>query len=51
MSPDGFLVAVGRCIVQHCVLDGRIHFKDGEFSSGVIQLGLMGVGASVSVDA
>ena len=37
-------------IVQHSGLDGRVHFNDGECSSGLIQLGLMGVGASISVD-
>jgi len=51
MSSVEFLVAVGRFIVQHSGLDGRVHFNDGEFSSGLIQLGLMGVGASISVDA
>ena len=50
MSPDEFLLSVGRSTVQHCVLDGRIHFNDGEFSSGLMQLGLMGVGASISVE-
>jgi len=27
MSPDGFLVAMGRSIVQHSGLDGRVHVK------------------------
>ena len=51
MSPDDFLVAVGRSVVQHSGLDGRVQFNDGEFSSGLTQLGLMGIGACISVDA
>jgi len=27
MSPDEFLVAMGRSIVQHSGLDGRVHVK------------------------
>jgi len=46
-----FFVAVGRSTVQHSGLDGRVHCNDGEISSGLIQLGLMGVGASICVDA
>jgi len=45
MSPDEFLVAVGRSTVQYRDLDGRVHCNDGEFSSGLTQLGLMGVDA------
>ena len=37
MSSGEFLVEVGRSIVQHSGLDGRVHLK----------LGLMGVGASI----
>jgi len=51
MSSDEFPVAMGRSIVQNSGLDGRVHCNDGEFSSGLIQLGLTGVGASISVDA
>jgi len=28
MSPDEFLVAMGRSNVQHRGLDGRVHFKN-----------------------
>ena len=51
LSPDEFLVAVGRSIVQHSGLDGRVHFCDGKFSSRLIYLSLMDVGASNSVDS
>jgi len=34
-------------IVQYGGLDGRVHFNYG----GLIKLGLMGVGGSISVDA
>ena len=27
MSPDAFLVAIGRSIVEHSGLDGRVHVK------------------------
>ena len=40
MSPDEFLVAVGRSIVQH----------SGWTGESTLKLGLMGVGASISVD-
>jgi len=36
LSPDAFLVVVGRPIVQYGGLDGRVHFNDGEFSSGLL---------------
>ena len=36
LFPDEFLVAVGRLIVKYGGLDGRVHFNDGEFSSGLI---------------
>jgi len=41
MSPGEFLVAVGRSIVQYSGLDEQ----------STLKLGLMGVGASISVDA
>jgi len=51
MAPDEFLVAVRRSMVQPSGLDRRVHFNDGEFSSGLTQVGLMGVGASIGVAA
>jgi len=48
MFSDEFLVPAGRPnIVQYGGLDGRVHFNYG----GLIKLGLMGVGDSISVDA
>jgi len=50
MSPDEFLVPPGRLplsTVQYGVLDGRVHFNYG----GLMKLGLMGVGYSISGDA
>jgi len=48
MFPDEFLVPAGRPhIVQYGGLDGRVHFNYG----GLMKLGLMGVGDSISVDA
>ena len=36
-SPDEFLsCSSDRPIVQYGGLDGRVHFNDGEFSSGLI---------------
>jgi len=35
LSPDEFLIAAGRFIVQYGGLDGRVHFNDSEFSSGL----------------
>jgi len=36
LSPDEFLVAAGRSIIQYGGLDGRVHFNDGESSSELI---------------
>jgi len=40
-----------HCAAQWVGWPGQVHFNDGKFSSALIQLGLMGIGASSSVDA